>query len=257
MRMKSTVIICIVAATAVNMHVYGQVESPTSALRRSFSSPDEILTRLNSREEDIRKRIAASIGLIVPNTNVLCYDFDGVDSAPAEFITGVHSKLVVVRSQSCQSVSLIPISQKGTEWIALKPIVLWSKFSEPSYRLDELISSGEQQIVVSNLTVDEGTGILERDLMIYKISLDGDDLVFDQPEIVHFTAPHGNSTFQDNERSTFEFRKNGEGVYGTGMIYINEKREITVGGKSLTLYRSYTWNRTLGRFRGVATAPSQ
>ena len=201
--------------------------------------------------------MASSIGLTLPNTGLPCYDFDGVDSTPADLINGVESKLLVVRSQSCQSVFLIPINRKGKEWIVLNPIVLWSQFSAPSYRLERLISSEEQEIVVSNLTVDEGTGILERDLLIYEISLDGVQLVFDEPEFLRLAVPYGDSLFEDHERSTFEFHENVKGAYGTGLMYIKEKREITVDGKSVTLYRSYTWNRTLGQFRGVATAPSQ
>ena len=183
---------------------------PTSSVRNQAAvTPGLLAERLQSADEKTRQNTSKELGLSTPIGNAPCTDFDEVESKSVQLVQGVESRLLEIHSQVCEAIFLVPMVQLEQRWITIPPITLWTKYSTPSYKLDNLIKTNEKEIIVSNITVDAGTGILQRNLMIYRVSEKGIRIVFDRPESIHYSVPtqtpRGSSSYDDDEASTSSF----------------------------------------------------
>jgi len=106
---------------------------------------------------------------------------------------------------------LVPMLRQGGSWVALKPIRLSAHYDDPNWRLESLVAAGEEGIVVSNQTVDWGTGYLQRNMTIYKVIGNEARIVFDAPEYIGVGIPPAGmgpgwkNGYEDVQRSKFEF----------------------------------------------------
>lgn len=253
-----TVLVAALFAASLHAVLSGQTGTGV-ANRPQFSSTEKILERLTAKNPRSRQEIAVGLGLQDPITRSTCTNFDSVETREETFLKGTSARIIVIRSDYCKLMFLVPVIHDGHLWTPLTPIALWTQFSEPSFRLEKFINADESEIVISNQTIDEGTGIAQRNMTIYKVVGHQVNILFDEPESVHFSVPDDrnptNTTFSEDQTSTFEFLKNTDD--DSSRLYIAEKRSTTTNGNSTTVYRTYRWDQSTMTFRGYAAAPFQ
>jgi hypothetical protein len=240
----------------------------------SYASTSELAAQLKSSDRQIRKNVVDSLGLVDPvpvsgpggigTIYEPCYEeFEKVEIKTATLTKDTESAILIVRSDLCQSMFVVPVIKQQSGWVAYKAISLWAKFSEPSIKVESLVNKGEQEIISSNVTVDEGPGILQRNMTIFKFLHGSLRIVFDQPEYAQVAEPTREGKlpvfFKDVERSEFTFSKNDENMTAVMSVYEKrrievEKQSVTVGTnfhvkKSLTIFREYVWDPRLEMFR--------
>jgi hypothetical protein len=247
-----------IALFAMSMNEIGLGQSGSSAVLQShgYSSPEAIIQQLKSEDIETRKKVALAVGLADPLLDALCFDDDNerISIKQVTFRKGIESRLLSVRG--CEAMFLVPVVKQGVSWITLNPVRLWAKFSEPTYKFESLVAPGEQEIVVSNQTVDEGTGILQRNMTIYKVIGNETHAVFDTPEYLHVAEPDLKSPtgqYTDDQTSTFTYSWD-KPDHGSS-VFIREKRDERIGKHRFTVYRSYAWNRVLQEFRMLGDTP--
>jgi hypothetical protein len=216
----------------------------------TFSSPEELVSRLNSSDPSLLERTATSLKLITPINHLQCTDFTKVETKPVMLAKGTETALVTVHTV-CDSLFLIPLIKAQSQWEAIAPIALIDHYTAPTLELTALVRSGEQEIVVRGQYVDWGSGFQQHNLTIYKLIGRRMQIVFDQPEFLHF-APGGGVAWDECQRSTFKF-VSGEGT--AGITVIRETRSETVGTRKMTVYRSYSWQPDIEAFRMGGDGP--
>jgi len=246
---------------------------------RSYASTKELAAQLESKDLDVRKSVVDSLGLLDPmpvngpggvgGIYNPCYEeFDKVEIKPATLVRDKESAILVVESDSCQSIFIIPVIKERDTWNAYKAISIWTKFNHPFIRIDSLVRTGEQEIIVSDVIVDEGTGFFQKNMTIFKFLRGKLEVVFDQPESIQVAVPSEDKgtaiSYENHETSTFKFSKCDENM--TGLMYIGEIRNILVEKRSakvnehfhtkrsLNVHRSFIWNPRLEIFRMIEQA---
>jgi hypothetical protein len=245
----------------------GQNVNPIAA--RSYASTKDLVAKLESKDISVRKRVGNSLGIAGPINSFPCNDFNKVETRKASLVKGAESIVLLVWSDQCESIFLIPVVKERSAWVAYNAIGIWAKFSEPTIRFDSLVEPGVQEIITSNVTVDQGTGFWQRNMTILKFMQGGLRVIFDQPEYLHVSTPIYEAgipvLFGDDETSEFAFSKCDGSV--PGLQSIEEKRSIEIEKesaaedsdfhekKSVTVFRGYAWAPRLEIFRMIEEAP--
>lgn len=234
--------------------------APSSTLRLSeYSSPEALAQRLSSDDDDVRIKAATSVGLADPINKAICDRFEDVQIHPISVRKGVDSRLISIKASSaCQSMFLVPMLNQGDSWIALNPIRLLAHYDDPSWRLEGLVAAGEQEIVVSNQTVDWGTGHQQRNMTIYKVIENETRMIFDAPESIVTDVPRAGmgprweNGFEEVQNSKFEFVHDANTF---GLVLIHETRKESVQKRKFTAYRDYVWEPSIDAFRMIGSEP--
>ena len=234
---------------------------------RAVRPPESLAADLRAPDENLR--IKAARELLDGSTASDCFSEppEIVELIPATLVAGHESRLLVMRDAGvCLSLFLIPLFKEGEHWYTAGAVEAATQLTEPEFRLDSLIRSGEQELILRNHAVDEGTGVLEVNLSIYKV-LEGQlRVVFDQPEKQHISKPirRGKKLgfFSDEETSKFVFEPNQSGdSTAAGLVSIHETRRLTVSFEgvetnsherrresTITVYRNWAWDDSTERF---------
>jgi len=240
------------------------------AVANSYASTEDLVRRLESKDASIRKNVVDSLGIVDWTLSKPCYEeFDKVEAKPASLAKDKESAILVVNSESCQTLFIIPVIKERNAWIAYKAISLWAKFAYPTIRIDSLVNAGEQEIIASNVMADEGSGLLQMNMTIFKFQRGRLEVVFDQPESltvdIHTLEKGVPIIFNDEETSVFKFSKCSG--CADALQFIEETRNIKVERESDTadktfhtkrsvkVYRSFEWDPQLEIFRMIEEFP--
>jgi hypothetical protein len=220
--------------------------------------PEQTASLLKSGSLEQRQKVARLLKLSEPwEGGTLCKEYEKVELSKPALKAGSDTALLSITASDCDFTFLVPFIMTGHGWTPAGTVSVWTKYSAPTYRIDSLTSPGESEIVVSDHTVDSGTGILQRNLTIFKIVGDSIRVVFDQPEVLNVSVPakiNGNPVnTSDEESSTFDFVKSEAFVPGLKSIF--ETRVLNVAGHSTTVYRKYLWTPALSMFRMYGAGP--
>jgi hypothetical protein len=259
--------VLIVLASSVAIGQHGD-----HAAANSYPSTEDLVRRLESKDASVRKNVVDSLGIVDWTLSKPCYEeFDKVEVKQVALVKDRESAILIVKSYACQSLSIIPVINERDKWVAYRVITLWAKFDYPTIRIDSLVNVGEQEIIASKVLVDEGTGLYQENMTIFKFQRGKLEVVFDQPESLSVgTMIHekDNPTrFNDIETSVFKFSKFPGGSGGMwGEMYIEETRNIMVEKesgivgneyhtkKSVKVYRRFDWDPQLEIFRMIEEA---
>jgi hypothetical protein len=240
--------------------LFGAVAGLTATVRAQRtvipSTPEGLLVQFRSSDEKVLEQTSTLLKLSTPINQSLCTDFDKVESQPAKLLKGVQGVIVAVPSKMCQTLFLVPLLKVEDHWEAIAPIAVIGHYHTPTFEVRELIAPGEQEVIVRDHDVDWGTGIQQWNMTIYKLVGDRMQIVFDEPEYLHFFAPpRANSDKVGDQyqrsRYTFTHEENTEGV-----LSILETRTETFGSRKMTVYRSYVWEPSAGIFRMLGSEPT-
>lgn len=233
----------------------GISQNPSVSEPASSPSPEVLTSQLGSADKDVRAKAARAVSLTGPIGGALCSDFDTVKTEPLQVQDSKESRLLVAKSDDCQNMFLVPLVRRAESWQSLGSIRLsMHDGTVPECKVQNLVSKDDQEIVVSNVMVDWGTGFLQTNLTIYKVIGDRVRVVFDEPESLHLAIPDMRvpvtNNYSEEQNSTFQF-VNDTGHTTFGHTYILEKRIDRIGKRKFTVYRSYVWEPALSAFRMI------
>lgn len=137
-------------------------------------------------------------------------------------------------------------SADGVSWTYSDTIQISSHYgTRPDTRLVEFEKKGISDVLVQHEIVDWGTGILQKDVSIYRVSDGQLRCVFEEPESVHFALGAGTSPVE--QQSKFDVRESQPDSVG-GNEYLHEERQIKIGNQTLRRSRNCFWQEEKEHF---------
>lgn len=223
--------------------------------RSSFASPDAVKKLLLGEDARAVGRLSVHLGLRAAVTGSACSSFEQANLLPVQLSGKASSQLLILHAPLCETVFLLPFSRQGQRWRTLPPLAFSSRYNPPQLRLKKLLSREEEFLLVEHLTVDGGSGVQQRNCQIYRLTPGGLQLVFNQPESLHVTVPlgHGAAVWEEEQTSVFDFFR----APAAAPASIREKRTTRCNGQSLTVYRSYLWDNSLGSYLMLGAGPAE
>jgi hypothetical protein len=156
----------------------------------------------------------------------------------------------VLQIESCGVFLVVLRARPSNEWQHLGTIPLYGSRSKPEIRLQSLIRSDEQEIVVRSYVTDSGSGFFQSNMLIIKAFGDHLQIVFNEPEQVRFhvpTAPDKPSPSFEQE-SVFSFQPDSR-PHPTAAMRITEQQGLRQGNHNISRTRAFFWEPELRIFQ--------
>jgi hypothetical protein len=172
-------------------------------------------------------------------------------------IKGRHHAALQSFGDDCAYRQIVFFESQGEKWIQVADLRLSTHYGEqPEVKFLELTEPGVQDLMVQHQVVDWGTGVEQKNMTLYKWISDHFEVTFDEPEVVHLSAPITDkrgvqSYYQIEQQSTFDVAPSE--VQGVKKLveHLSVKRKRLV----LSRVRTWIWDHELRRFRSFETAP--
>jgi len=220
--------------------------SPSSAAAQRQVDPTKLVHDL--RAGTVEPDVARALDLTCANRELQA------DTSRVQLTKNQTFSVVQAYDVMCDRRAVVVLQAAGSRWEHIQTILLSTLLGvQPTVTFPDLLGSGEHEIVVGGQLVDHGTGVDQNNMTIFKLIGDQLQVVFDAPESVHFEQGSAKGLFSVEQHSVFRFVQNPESKGKEQMI--SEVQRLTVGGKTTTRYRNWTWDPALQRFRCYETAP--
>lgn len=214
-----------------------------------------------------RTTLAVALHLMIPKAaragataDLPCDDFDSVKVQPVPLRPPGRQVVLTVASSMCGYTYVVVLAEMrpGT-WHDVRTIPLLSKYTVPQISFHALVTGGTQEIIVHNQDVDDGTGIQQRDFVVWKLLPGGLQVVLDEPARTRLAIPQGRSgNTNQSEQGTFIFKRVLPSSQHVGLERLLEKQTIRDHGTRITRWWRYRWSALINRFqRFTMAAPGQ
>lgn len=217
----------------------------------------EILLRGTASE---RSSLVKSLRLVLPSwmrggrIELPCLEYQSVELHSVVLEPPNEQAVLMAKPEDCEAEFLIVMDQETpNHWVHRSSLPLFAKYSPPQVSFVQLVNKNEHEIMVRNHTVDYGTGILQKNLTIFKFVDQKLRVIFDQPERLVFAIPTTRNGKPDNtdqaQESSFWFVDSS----GTGIRQIVEKQVIRDHKLTILRWRIFSWSSELQVFQGSST----
>lgn len=241
-----------------------RLEAWASHATGDVPSPERIVHILRQGSESDRGELAKALELMIPpettqgDGHQFCTSFDSVKSNYVVLKKpGSQAVIHVVPTLYCEEFQFIVVIERetGNTWRLVRTIPLFTKYNVPQISFPALVDADEHEIMIHNETVDYGTGIFQKDLVIWKYIDGGLQVVFDEVESLTFAVPTGirerpNTDQAQKSVFTVVAAEPQEGGYKD----ILEKQTVRDHGTTIVRWRAFGWTPWLQRFQGVSTS---
>ncbi len=235
----------------------------------SLPSPERIRESLTEGSEKQRKGLVESLRLFLPpgartgGQQLPCMEYKStpgrgatVDLHQVVLKAPGPQTVIVARPQDCEYQFLVVMEQIAPgQWAHRGTVPIFAKHWEPEISFRQLVSAGESEIVVRNRPTDIGTGMLQRNMTIFKL-LDGSlRVILDEVEKQTFAIPTTRNGQPANTAQTQESEfwlidsEPGE----QSIKDIVEKQVIRDHETQLVRWRLFLWRPELEVFQAVGT----
>lgn len=233
----------------------------------AFPSLEDVKSRLLNGTDADRVALATELRLNIPKwtrvgatKDMPCDLFDSVETSYATLLQPGMQAVLHIYSPDCEYTYLAVFDRAANgNWRYVDTMQIWSKYSEPKITLESLVEEGTKEIVAAHCAVDNGTGVTQKNLVIFKLFPDGLRVVFEEPEHVVQqigAVPKGARSIDQRQDSEFKFiAAAGDGL-ATSVRQILEKQTLRDHASTLDRWRLYVWNPELRKFQGVPSSPS-
>jgi len=224
--------------------------------------PDTVAGMLRTGNPTQRSQLATELNIMAPNfsdaetkSNAPCVSFDRVDEHQVRLRPDAANSVLVADSGECDSTYLIVFDkERKSEWRHVQTVPLSSHIRPPEVSFAELVQPGVSEIVVHRETTRESGSAQQENFLVLKLLHNRLVPVLDTVERYDLVMPNRPENDADNveqtQQSTFTVVK-GDAKVGTG-TRILEKEVLKERKESLTLYRYWSWDPGLERFRSTA-----
>ncbi len=249
-------LICFVAASSA--------ELPFGKKDKGFQThePDAVAGTLRSGNAVQRSQLATELEIMVPNfstpaarSDAPCVSFDRVDEHQVRLGAEADNAVIVANSTECDSTYLIVFEkEKKSEWRHVQTVRLSALVQHPEVSFAELVQPGISEVVVHRETTRDSGSAQQENFVVLKLLHNRLLPVLDTVErydLVMADVPENDSDkAEQSQQSTFTVVK-GDAKVGPG-TRILEKEVLKENKTSLTLYRYWSWDPGLERFRSTA-----
>ena len=221
--------------------------------------PAEVAAMLRSGAAVKRNDLALELGIFAPNpsnaaakSTAPCVTFHHVEERPVTLHAGSENVVLLADSTECDSTYIVVFDKAPkSEWRHVQTVRLPSRAQRPEMTFVEFIQPGVSEIVVHHETSRDSGSVQQENFVVLKMLHDRIEVVLDTTERSEITLANRSATETDNlqqsQVSTFELLK---AAPNSAAIYrVFEKQVLTDNKTSITLYRVWTWDPELERFR--------
>jgi hypothetical protein len=160
--------------------------------------------------------------------------------------------VLLADSTECDSTYIVVFDKAPkSEWRHVQTVRLPSRAQRPEVTFVELIQPGVSEIVVHHETSRDSGSVQQENFVVLKMLHDRMEVVLDTTERSELTLANRSTEETDNlqqtQTSTFELLK--AAPKSAAVFRILEKQVLTDNKTTITLYRVWTWDPELERFR--------
>ena len=227
--------------------------SPAQKSPAETLTVESVLAQLSSPKSTQRNGLIEQLGLSDVVSAKACYD---VSEPKVLHLWGTNDNgllAIEVASFDCVQNFLVVFEETANSQRFVGTIAMQDRINQPAFSVQSLLDDGQPAIVVSHLVVDEGTGVMQKNMQIFTVLKGELRLIFNQPEEVHLAIPVGQRLFQDDVVSKFTIVPSTTPRHAAS---ITESRTTTLNERSLRELRRYIWSSRLQSYYSVAFAPS-
>jgi hypothetical protein len=221
--------------------------------------PGEVAETLRSGTPVQRNDLALELGILAPNpssttvkSNSPCVTFHHVEERPVTLHVGSENVVLLADSSECDSTYIVVFDKAPkSEWRHVQTVRLPSRAQRPEVTFVELIQPGVSEIVVHHETSRDSGSVQQENFVVLKMLHDRMEVVIDTTERSELTLANRLAAETDNlqqsQTSTFELLK--APPKSAAIFRIFEQQVLTDNKITMTLYRVWTWDPELERFR--------
>ncbi len=238
-------------------------ELPFAKKDKDFQTrnPDAVANTLRNSNPTQRSQLATELGIMSPNpsdpaakSNAPCVSFDRVDEHQVRLRADADNAVLVADSAECDSTYLVVFEkEKKSEWRHVHTVRLASHVQHPEVSFAELVQPGISEVVVQRETTHDSGSAQQENYTVLKLLHDRLVAVLDtvaKYELVMPNVPENdNDNVEQSQQSTFTVA-HGDAKAGPG-TRILEKQVLKEKKISLTVYRYWSWDPGLERFRST------
>jgi len=241
------------ALLAVFLLPFASALSQHTTTRPDFQ-PEAVRKVLLQGEDVPRARLARALRL-------RCTDFDFVNLDYVALRKPGPQAVIVAGGSDCaySALAVLERDQSG-RWGPVDTLSFRFHDAAPQVNFQSLIVADTKEIVVHHEEEDHGTGIVKLDMTIYRLTRNGLELVFDEPEHLVFAVPSNDSGDQPELNteeyidSEFQFVR-ADTHDATSLQWIEQKETIRQHKTVVVLYWRFIWDPETQRFQSVAYSP--
>jgi hypothetical protein len=224
--------------------------------------PDAVAGTLRSGNPTQRSQLATELDIMAPNfsdpaakSNAPCVSFNRVDERRVRLRADADNAVIVADSGECDSTYLIVFDkERKAEWRHVQTVRLSWRAEHPEVSFAELVQPGVSEVVVHRETTRDSGSAQQENFVVLKLLHNRLVPVLDTVERYKLVMPNRPENDADNveqsQQSTFIVVK--AGVNAGPPVRILEKEVLKEKKTSLTLYRYWSWDPGLERFRSTA-----
>jgi hypothetical protein len=221
--------------------------------------PADVANTLRTGTAVQRNDLALELGIFAPDpsnaatkSNAPCVTFHDVEERPVTLHVGSENVVLLADSTECDSTYIVVFDKAPkSEWRHVQTVRLPSRAQRPEVTLVELIQPGVSEIVVHHETSRDSGSVQQENFVVLKMLHDRMEVVLDTTERSELTLANRSTEETDNlqqtQTSTFELLK--AAPKSAAVFRILEKQVLTDNKTTITLYRVWTWDPELERFR--------
>jgi hypothetical protein len=224
--------------------------------------PDAVAETLRSANPTLRSQLATELDIMAPDfsnpaakPSAPCVSFDRVDEQQVRLRADADNAIIVANSGECDSTYLIVFEkEQKSEWRHVQTVRLSAHVEHSEVSFAELVQPGVSEVVVRHETTRDSGSAQQENFVVLKLLHNRLVPVLDTVARYDLVMPNVPDNDADNveqsQKSTFTVVK-GDAKVGPG-THILEKEVLTEKKTSLTLYRYWSWDPGLERFRSTA-----
>ena len=238
--------------------------SITFASAKDFKThePDAVAGTLRSGSATQRSQLATELNIMAPNfsdpaaqSNAPCVSFDRVDERRLRLRADADKAVIVADSGECDSTYLIVFDkERKSEWRHVQTVRLSARAQHPEVSFAEVVQPGISEVMVHRETTHDSGSAQQENFVVLKLLHNRLVPVLDTVERYELVMPNRPENDADHveqsQQSTFSVVK-ADANAGQRMRIL-EKEVLKERKIRLTLYRYWSWDPELERFRSTA-----
>jgi hypothetical protein len=250
----TSVFILFMAATAL-------ADFPFKKKEQEFKThvPADVANTLRSGTPVQRNDLALELGIFAPDpsnaaakSTAPCVTFHHVEERPVTLHAGSENVVLLADSSECDSTYIVVFDKAPkSEWRHVQTVRLPSRAQRPEVTFVELIQPKVSEIVVHHETSRDSGSVQQENFVVLKMLHDRMEVVLDTTERSEITLANRSAEETDNlqqsQISTFELLK--ATANSSAIFRVLEKQVLTDNKTTITLFRAWTWDPELERFR--------
>jgi hypothetical protein len=262
---KLTTAMVVVGLTAIACAAGCLGQTPDDAHPiRHVPSPERIIRILRQGSLAEKRELAGALQLMEPpewlwgDGENFCTSFESVKLNYVVLEKPGPQAVIHVVPTICYGTEFVVVLQREAEneWKLVRTIPLDTQIWTARISFPALVQPDEREIMIHDYTAERGTGMWQKDLVIWKLLQDRLEVVFDEVESLSFYVATGRmeeetGNTEQSQESVFTIEPADLGQ--SGYKDIIEKQTVKDHKTTIVRWKGFAWRPSLQRFQGNPT----